>query len=144
MILKLKSQFAPLINLQPRYQRPLRVVIALAYTALLTLVLIQSSMNPVIGPVAPRDYNLAWEIFLTLGHLIGFGMLVFLVWSAMATVTSSLRSLIIAVIFACLLGLITEFMQSFVPDRSASLFDLACDCGVAFTVAYLILHGTLL
>jgi VanZ family protein len=138
MILKLKSQFAPLINLDPHYQRPLRVVIALAYTALLTLVLVQSSMNPVVGPVAPRDHNLAWEVFLTSGHLVGFALLVFLIWSALATVAPPLRSLIVAVIFACLLGLITEFLQSFVPDRSASLFDLACDWGVAFSIAYLI------
>jgi hypothetical protein len=29
-------------------------------------------------------------------------------------------------------------LQSIVPDRSASLFDLACDWGVALTVAYII------
>jgi len=142
MLLKLKSQFAPLTNLDPRYQHPLRVLIALAYTALLTLVLIQSSANPVVGPVAPREYNLAWEIFLTTGHLVGFALLVFLIWYALATVAPSTRSLIVAVIFACLLGLITEYLQSFVPDRSASFFDLACDWGVAFTVAYLIYRQT--
>ena len=138
MILKLKSQFVPLINLDPHYQRLLRIALVLAYTALLTLVLIQSSANPVIGPVAPREYNLAWDIFLTIGHLVGFSLLVFLIWSALATVASPTRSLIVAVIFTCLLGLITEILQSIVPDRSASLFDLACDWGVALTVAYTI------
>lgn len=138
MILKLKEQFIPLLKLEPHYQRPLRIVVALAYTALLTVVLIQSSGHPVIGPVAPREFNLAWEIFLTLGHLIGFSLLVVFIWSALSTVASSGRSLIVAVIFACLLGLLTEVLQSLVPDRSSSLFDLACDWGMACVVAYII------
>ncbi len=142
MIIKLKTQFRPLFNLDSHYQRSLRVLVALAYTALLTLVLLQSSMKPVVGPVAPREYNLAWEIFLTTGHLVGFSLLVFLIWSALTTVTSPTRSLVIAVVFACLMGLITEILQSIVPDRSASLFDLVCDWGVAFAVAYAIHRQT--
>ena len=142
MILKLKVKVAPLLNLEPHYHRTLRIVIALAYTALLTLVLIQSSAQPVVGPVAPREFNLAWEIFLTIGHLVGFSLLVLLIWSALTTVAPSTRSLIVAVVFACLLGLITEILQSFVPDRSSSLFDLACDWGVAFAVVYVVHRQT--
>ena len=136
MILKLKSQFAPIIE-HPIVQQPsFRIGLSIAYTALLTLVLVQSSAHPLVGPVAPREYNLAWEILLTAGHLIGFTLLVVLLYSALVTVTTPVRALIVAVIFACSLGLLTEFIQSFVPDRSASLFDLACDWGMAFVAAY--------
>lgn len=136
MILKLKSQFAPIIT-HPLLQQPaVRIGFAIAYTALLTLVLIQSSAHPVVGPVAPRDFNLAWEIFLTAGHLIGFTVLVIALYSALTTAAPPLRALIVAVVFACALGLLSEYIQSFVPDRSASLFDLACDWGMAFCAAY--------
>ena len=138
MLLKLRTEITPLFSHTAVNNRFLRIALALAYTALLTLVLVQSSAQPVIGPVAPREYNLAWEILLTIGHLVGFSLLVLMIWSALTTVTSPVRSLIIAVIFACLLGLITELLQTLVPDRSSSLFDLACDWGVAFAVAYFI------
>ena len=138
MLLKLRTEITPLFNYQVVNNRFSRIAVALVYTALLTLVLIQSSAQPVVGPVAPREFNLAWEIFLTTGHLVGFSLLVFLIWSALATVSPSTRSLIVAVVFACLLGLITEILQTLVPDRSSSLFDLACDWGVAFVAAYFI------
>jgi VanZ family protein len=138
MLLKLQTEVTPLFNHPIVNNRFFRIAIALAYTALLTLVLVQSSAQPVVGPVAPREFNLAWEIFLTTGHLVGFSFLVFLIWSALTTVAPSTRSLIVAVVFACVLGLITEILQTLVPDRSSSLFDLACDWGVTFAVAYFI------
>ncbi len=138
MMLKLKFHIDPFIASPTNTMKWLRVALAIAYTAVLTLVLVQSSANPLLGPAAPREFNLAWEILLTLGHLVGFSLLVIVNWSALATITTSRRALITAVIFACLLGLITELLQGFVPDRSASLFDLACDCGVSFATAYLI------
>lgn len=138
MLLKLRTEITPVISHPLFKNRFLRVAVALAYTALLTLVLLQSSAQPFVGPAAPRDYNLLWEIVLTVGHLVGFSLLVFLIWSALTTVAPSTRSLIIAVIFACLLGLITEILQNIVPDRSASFFDLVCDWGVAFVAAYII------
>lgn len=138
MIVKLKSHIDPLIEAPTTPTKWLRVIIGIGYTALLTLVLVQSSANPLLGPAAPREFELWWEILLTLGHLVGFSLLVVVNWSALATVTTSRRALVTAVIFACLLGLISEYLQSFVPDRSASLFDLACDWGVAFATAYII------
>lgn len=138
MMLKLKSRVAPIIESPTLSVKWFRVVVAIVYSALLTLVLVQSSANPLLGPAAPREFELWWEILLTLGHLVGFSLLVVVNWSALATVTTSRRALITAVIFACLLGLISELLQSFVPDRSASLFDLACDWGVAFVTGYLL------
>lgn len=142
MLLKLRTEITALFTHPAVNNRFSRIAVALAYTALLTLLLVQSSAQPVVGPVAPREFNLAWEILLTLGHLVGFSLLVFLIWSALTTVAPSTRSLIIAVVFACLLGLITEILQTLVPDRSSSLFDLACDWGVAFALAYVIHRQT--
>ncbi len=136
MLLKLKTQFVPVIN-TPSY-RILRIAVAIVYLAVLTLILLQSSARPVLGPSAPPEFNLGWEILMTLSHLTCFGLLVVIIWSAMTTVTSSNRALVVAVLFACTLGLVTEILQTLVPDRGASFFDLACDCGVAFIVAYLI------
>lgn len=138
MLLKLRTEITPLFNHPAFNNRLFRIAVALTYTAFLTLLLVQSSAQPIVGPVAPREFNLAWEIFLTTGHLVGFSLLVFLIWSALTTVAPSTRSLIVAVLFACLLGLITEILQTLVPDRSSSLFDLVCDWSVAFAVAYFI------
>lgn len=138
MILKLKSLTGPYIDSPTSTVKWFRIALALGYTALLTLVLVQSSANPLLGPAAPREFDLAWEILLTLGHLVGFSVLVLVNWSALTTVTTSRRALVTAVIFACLLGLISELLQTFVPDRSASLFDLACDWLMSFATAYMI------
>lgn len=136
MILKLKNHFAPVID-TPSY-RFLRIVVAIVYLAVLTLILLQSSAHPYLGPSAPPEFNLAWEMLMTASHLTCFGLLVLVIWSALITVTTSNRALVVAVIFACSLGLVTELLQMLVPDRGASLFDLACDWGVAFLVAYAI------
>lgn len=132
MIAKLETYLYP--ALEARSPGWLRWVIAIVYTALLTLLLLQSSAQPVVGPVAPKDQNLLWEILLTLGHIIGFGLLVILVWSALLTAAPFRRALITAVIFSCALGLVTEVLQSLVPDRSVSLFDLAVNWMVSMGV----------
>ncbi len=131
MIAKLETYLYPVLALESRSPRWLKWLMAVAYTATLTLLLLQSSAQPVVGPIAPKDQNLLWEILLIAGHLLGFGLLVLIVWSALVTVAPSRRALITAVIFACALGFVTEVLQSFVPDRSVSLFDLLVNWGVS-------------
>jgi VanZ family protein len=118
-------------------QNPLvRQVIALAYTALLTLVLLQSSSHPYVGPAAPPGApDPGREILLTAGHIIGFTLLVFLWWWGLSPAP---RALLIAVLVALLLGTITEILQNLVPDRSASLFDLATNYIVTLAAAWII------
>lgn len=113
----------------------LRSGVAVAYTALMSILLLQSSANPVVGPVAPREFNLVWEILLTLGHLIGFGILTSLCAWAFTALTPYRRGIGIALVFACAFGLVTEALQSLVPDRSVSWFDLVCNWGVSVGVA---------
>jgi VanZ family protein len=135
MIAKLEMYLVPLLVTDIQRTRYLRWLAAIVYTAALTVLLLQSSAHPLVGPVAPKDYNLGWEILLTIGHLIGFGLLVLLVWSALITAAPFSHALITAVVFACLLGLVTEVLQSMVPDRSVSLFDLAVNWVVSAGMA---------
>jgi VanZ family protein len=118
-------------------QNPLvRQVVALAYTALLTLVLLQSSSQPYIGPAAPPGPpDPARELLLTVAHIIGFSLLVTVWWKAFAP---SPRALLMAILVALILGIVTELLQNFVPDRSASLFDLVTNILVTLATALLI------
>lgn len=138
MILTLTSHIRPLLTAGSQQGRPARFFIVILYTVLLTIGLVQSSAHPLIGPSAPEDFNLFWEMLLTTGHVVGFGGLVVLLWWALTAQAPSLWSLPVTVIFALLLGLVTESLQSLVPDRSASLFDLLCDWGVVLAVGYVI------
>lgn len=115
----------------------LRQFIALAYTAVLLLFLLQSSSQPVVGPAAPPgEPDLGREILLTSGHIFGFGLLVLLWWSVFRLNLPTGRSLLLAVIIALTLGLLTELLQNLVPDRGASLFDLAVNWLVTLATAY--------
>jgi VanZ family protein len=118
-------------------QNPLvRQIVALAYSALLTLVLLQSSSQPYIGPAAPPGPpDPARELLLTIAHIIGFSILVAVWWKAF---DPSPRALLMAALIALALGIVTELLQNFVPDRSASLFDLATNIVVTLATALLI------
>ncbi|MBL8155676.1 MAG: VanZ family protein, partial [Anaerolineae bacterium] len=113
----------------------LRSAVAVAYTTLMTVLLLQSSARPLVGPVAPREFNLVWEILLTLGHLVGFGILTSLCIWAFSALTPRRRGIVITLVFVCAFGLVTEALQTLVPDRSVSWFDLTCNWGVSVGVA---------
>jgi VanZ family protein len=114
----------------------LRAIFAVIYVTALTLLLAQSSQNPVIGPAAPEEFNLAWEILLVCGHVAGFAGLVTTCWWALLPLSTAPRAVVAALLFALALGFVTETLQSLVPDRSASLFDLIVNWGVSAATAY--------
>jgi VanZ family protein len=118
-------------------QHPLlQQIVALAYTALLTVMLLQSSSHPYVGPPAPPgDPDPVREILLTSGHIVGFTLLVLVWWAALRP---SPRALLIAIVIGLTLGTVTELLQSLVPDRSASLFDLVTNYVVTFGAAWVI------
>lgn len=120
------------------FQHPtLRFVYALVWTALVTLLLVQSSSHPVVGPAAPLGQpSLEREILLTSGHIIAFSILTFLWWWALLRISQ--HPLTMAIVIGLILGIVTEWAQSFVPDRSASLFDLATNIVVIGVTAWLI------
>jgi VanZ family protein len=116
-----------------------RYALAFAWTLLVTVMLVQSSSQPVVGPPAPPGApDLTREIELTIGHIITFFVLVVLWWWALEPRLKGPRALFVAVGFALIFGVITELAQSIVPDREASLFDLAVNWTVTIAAATLI------
>ncbi len=117
----------------------LRQMAAVAYTALLTLLLLQSSGRPVIGqPAPPGPPDMARETLLTGGHIIGFSLLVLLWWWALSATSSSHHALVLAMVIALVLGCLTELLQTLVPDRSASWSDLVVNIIVTMGTAWLV------
>ncbi len=97
---------------------------ALAWTAALTLTLLQSGANPVVGPSLPQEpAKIESEIALTVAHIIGFGGLT-LFWAfAFDETLRSRRAILLAVGIALAFGLGTETLQGLTPDRRATLWD---------------------
>lgn len=120
---------------------PARWCYALAYTALVTVMLVQSSSQPIVGPPAPPGPpDLLRELELTMGHIVAFAGLVVLLWWALVALLPTPRALFVAVSFAIIFGLMTEVAQTLVADRQASLFDLAVNWTVTVFVSTYILE----
>jgi VanZ family protein len=112
-----------------------RIAIALAWTVLLAILLVQPSSQPLIGPPAPPGQpSLEREIALTIGHIGGFSILVGLWWWALLATLPARRALLIAVSGVLLFGLITEVAQVFSANRSPSVFDLVVNWAVTLGV----------
>lgn len=127
-------------GLGPLKQPPLRVLLALAWTLFATVLLVQSSSSPVVGPPAPPgDPELVREVQLIFGHITVFSVLVCLWWWALTAYIPETRVLFVAVAFALIFGAITEWAQTFSANRSASIFDLAVNWAVTLITAILIL-----
>lgn len=103
----------------------IRLLLALLYTAILSVALLQSSSRPVIGqPAPPGPPDLGREIILTLGHLVTFTGLTLMWWWALRLVQPPRRAMILTIIGVVIFGIMTELAQSYVPDRGSSIEDL--------------------
>ncbi len=121
-------------------QRPrVRRVYALAYSAFMTLVLVQPSARPVVGPPAPPGPpTLEREILLTTGHIIAFAVLTALWTWTFAPRVPLRRSLLLAVVIGLSLGLVTELVQNAVPGRGASVLDITANSLATLGTAWFI------
>lgn len=116
-----------------------RVGLALAWTILVTVMLVQSSGKPYVGPPAPPGEPDLWrEIQLTSGHVVVFVVLVVLWWWALSSKLPQPRALFVAVGFALIFGCISEIAQTAVGDRQASFFDMAVNWSVTIMTATVI------
>ena len=116
--------------------QPFRLALAFAWTILVTVMLVQSSGHPMVGPPAPPgEPSLTRELELTAGHVVTFFVLVVLWWWSLSSSLSEPRALFVAVGFALIFGILTEVAQSAVPDRQVSLFDLAVNWSVTIMAA---------
>lgn len=106
----------------------LRWLVALTYTGLLLVLLLQSSAQPLLGPPAPPGPPpLERELLMVASHLAGFALLTFIWQWALRPMAGDRRALALAVGLGLTLAVITEAAQTAIPDRSASLLDLAAN-----------------
>lgn len=114
----------------------LRRLYAVVWVTLVTVTLLQSSGSPIVGPPAPPGPpDDARELFLTTGHIVAFSVMLVLLWWALHPAPFALP---VALATCCVLGILTEFLQTFVPDRSVSLGDLATNILVSAAAAFLV------
>lgn len=114
----------------------LRRLYAVVWVTLVTVMLLQSSSSPVVGPPAPPGPpDDARELLLTTGHIIAFSVMLVLLWWALQPAPLALP---VALLTCLILGIVTEFLQALVPDRSVSFNDLATNCLVSAAAAGLV------
>jgi VanZ family protein len=76
----------------------------------------------------PQPPGLSTELTAIAGHLVSYGLLALLLLWALPTSTVRPRyCFALAILLASLYGLSDEFHQSFVPGRSATVFDVCVD-----------------
>ena len=118
---------------------PLRILIALGWSALLTLLLLQGEADPVIDLGLPRgDNTLARELIFSALHLLAFGVTSACWHWALRQAAQARRALLAACLIAIALGVATEILQTYTLDRHASWLDLAANTGGALLAAYII------
>jgi VanZ family protein len=117
--------------------RWLRWGLALGYSAFLIAYLLQQPGSPaveIVAPVAAPDWKR--EVAFTIGHILGFGVL-FLLWYAALKRDIPARAALTAFVIALAIGLLGEGLQSLLPDRNASLYDMTMNTvgmGLAWAV----------
>jgi len=115
---------------------PVRWTLAIGWTLLLTLFLLQPEAEPLIDLGLPRGPNtIQRELFFSALHLLAFAITC-LVWhGALRCAFNPRNSLFAALLVAIALGLATEALQSLTLDRHASLIDLIANIGGALIAA---------
>ncbi len=117
----------------------LRIPVALGWSALLTLLLLQGEADPVLDLGLPRgDNTLARELAFSTLHLLAFGATCACWFWALARAAKPRRALLAACVIAIAIGVSTELLQTYTLDRHASWLDLAANIGGAGLAAHII------
>lgn len=115
----------------------MRWALAVGWAVFLLAYLVQQPGSPpveVVAPVAAPHWQR--EIAFTVGHISGFGML-FALW--VGALRPRPRAGWGALIIAGGVGILAEFLQSQIPDRSASLYDLVMNA-IGFALAFALIQ----
>ncbi len=102
-----------------------RWALAVGYSAFLITYLLQQPGTPaveVVAPVANPDWQR--EVVFTIGHIVGFGML-FALWLVALRPHLTRHAALTAFSIATTIGLTAEYLQNLLPDRTASVYDVA-------------------
>lgn len=114
--------------------RPMRWALAIGWTLLLTLLLLQPEADPIIDLGLPGGRSLLREIFFSALHLLAFALTFTLWFWTLRSALPARASWLAAVLIALALGVATEALQSLTLDRHASVIDLIANfCGVLIT-----------
>lgn len=131
-----------LIQLVTHTPLVLRLSMALLWTLLMLVTLLQSSAQPIVGQPAPQAWRLDHEAFLTVAHLISFGGFT-LLWAWTLSAHRAPRQAIVWAVGAALLfSLLTETLQTLVPDRGFSLWDLGVNALSVWAVQRVLIRWT--
>lgn len=125
--------------LQVIQNRPLRWVIAIVWTIFLSIILVQSESQPIINTgVQPEPPTLQRELVFLTAHLIAFGVTCTVWFWAWFGHLSLSKSLIFGIGCAIIIGSVTEYLQTYAPDRNPSLIDFLANWVGALFIAYMI------
>ena len=117
----------------------IRWSMTIAWTILISIILVQPEQNPLIDTgIPPGPNTLEREIVFTTLHCIAFGLTCALWFWAWFGHLSLPKSLLMAVVFAIIIGSITEYLQTFSPDRYPSPIDFLANCTGTLLIAYVI------
>ncbi len=120
-------------------QGPVRWTLAIGWTLLLTLFLLQPEADPLIDLGLPRgESTLPRELFFSALHLLAFALTCFIWFWALRRIFNPQLRLLAAALTAIGLGIITETLQTLTLDRHASVIDLIANIGGALIAARLI------
>jgi|FLYN01.1.fsa_nt_gi VanZ family protein len=109
-------------------RKPLPVIrwlVAPLVTALLVVLLLQPGEGAVTDTgILHGPPSLARDLFYLTGHILWFGLIVILWRWTLVTRFHPSSALVLAVFIALIVGASTEFAQTFIPNRGATLGDL--------------------
>ena len=115
---------------------PLRLTLAITWSLLLSVLLLQPEADPVIDLGLPRgDNTLARELAFSALHLLAFSWTMICWFWALPRPWRPRAALIIAALITVALGITTEILQTYTLDRHASWLDLAANIGGALAAA---------
>ncbi len=118
---------------------PIRLTVAISWSLLLSVLLLQAEADPVIDLGIPQGENtLARELAFSTLHLLAFGGTCICWFWALPRKWRPRTNLIAACLITIALGIATEFMQTFTPDRHASWIDLVANISGTVLAARLI------
>ena len=120
-------------------QSHIRWTLAIGWTLLLTLFLLQPEADPLIDLGLPRgESTILRELFYSALHVLAFALTSFIWFWTLRGALKPRHSLFAAVLIAIALGIITEALQTLTLDRHASVIDLIANFLGALSAAFFI------